>query len=58
MVRSIVEYASPVCNPYTITNKLEAIQRAAARFCFIDFSKLYSIAAMGMLTSLDLEYLF
>ena len=39
MVRSIVEHASPICNSYTITNinKLEAIQRAAARFCLMTF---------------------
>ena len=41
MVRSIIEFASQVWYPYTITNinKFEAIQRAAARFCFNDFSR-------------------
>ena len=39
MVRSIVEFVSPVWDPCTIANinKLEAIQRAAARFCFNNF---------------------
>ena len=57
MVRLIVEYTSPVWDPYTITsiNKLEAIQRAAARFCFNDFSRQSSVTAM--LTALDLPTL-
>ena len=36
-------------------NKLESIQKAAARFCFNDFSRLSSVTAM--LTSLDLPTL-
>ena len=37
----------------TNINKLESIQKAAARFCFNDFSRLSSVTAM--LTSLDLQ---
>ena len=57
MVQSIVEYPSPVWESHTTTNinKLEYIQRAAARFCFNDFSRLSSVTAI--LTLLDLPTL-
>ena len=57
MVQSIIEFASPVWDPYTITNinKLKAIQRAAAGFCFNNFTRQSSITAM--LTALDLPTL-
>ena len=57
MIQSIVEYALPVWDPHNTINitRLESIQRAAARFCFNDFSRLSSVTAM--LTSLDLPTL-
>jgi len=41
MVRPIVEYASPIWDPYTSINinKIEAIQKRAAEFCFNDYSR-------------------
>ena len=55
MVHSIVECASRVWDPYTVTNinKLEPIQRAGDRFCFNNFLRQSSIT--GMLTALDLH---
>ena len=40
MVRPILEYASSVCDPHTNVNiqKLESVQRCAARFCLNDHS--------------------
>ena len=57
MVRPIVEYAAPVWDPHTLVNinKLESIQRTAARFCFNDFSRYSSVT--DMLHSLDLPLL-
>ena len=57
MIRSIVEYALPVWDPHNTINitKLESIQRAVARFCCNDFSRLSSVTTM--LTSLDLPTL-
>ena len=41
MVRPIIEYAASAWDPHTLLNinKLESIQRTAARFCFNDFSR-------------------
>ena len=57
MVRPIVEYASNVWDPHTISNinRVESVQRAAARICFNDFSTYLSVTTM--LTSLDLPTL-
>ena len=57
MVRPIVEYASSVWDPHTTINinKIEAIQKRAARFCLNDFSRHSSVS--NMLTTLDLPTL-
>ena len=54
MVRPVTEYAASVWDPYTLSNinKLESIQRTAARFCFNNFSRFLSVT--NMLTSLNL----
>jgi len=48
MVRPIIEFASPVWDPHTIlyTNKIESIQRSAARFCFNNYSRTSSVTIM------------
>ena len=48
MVRPVIEYASTVWAPYTLTNinLLESIQRRAARFCCDDFSTYSSVTRM------------
>ena len=50
MVCTIVEFAAPVWDPYTLSNiyKLESIQRMVARFCYNDFS-----SVTDMLSSLN-----
>ena len=57
MVRPVIEYAASVWDPYTLSNinKLESIQRTAARFCFNNFSRFSSVT--NMLTSLNLPSL-
>ena len=57
MVRPIVEYASTVWDPHTTMNinKVEAIQRATARFCLNDFARYSSVT--NMLTALNLPSL-
>ena len=57
MVRPVIEYAASVWDPYTLSNinKLETIQRTAARFCFNNFSRFSSVT--NMLTSLNLPSL-
>ena len=57
MVRPIVEYASPIWDPYTTINinKIEAIQNRAARFCFNDYSRQSSVS--NKLYRLDLPTL-
>jgi len=42
MVRRVLEYASTVWDPHTLTNinKIEAVQKRAARICFNDFQHL------------------
>ena len=51
------EYASSVWDPHTNLNiqKLESIQRRAARFCYNNFSRYCSVTSL--LTSLDLPSL-
>ena len=48
MIRSVVEYASPVWSPSTEHNisKLEMVQRRAARFVMNDFSGYSSVSRM------------
>ena len=48
MVRPIIEYASTVWAPHTLTNinQLESIQRRATRFCFNDYSTFSSVTRM------------
>ena len=57
MVRPILEYASSVWDPHTNANiqKLESVQRRAARFCLGDYSRYSSVRSM--LLSLDLPSL-
>jgi len=57
MVRPIVEYASSIWDPHTAINinKIEAIQKRAARFCYNDFSSQSSVS--NMLHRLDLPTL-
>jgi len=57
MVRPILEYASSIWAPHTNVNiqRLEAVQRRAARFCFNNFSPYSSVTSM--LQSLDLQSL-
>ena len=57
MVRPIIEYASTVWAPHTLTNinQLESIQRRAARFCFNDYSTFSSVTRM--ISSLNLPTL-
>ena len=47
-VQPILDYCSTVWSPYTICNinKIEAIQRRAARFVFKDFGRLSSVTSM------------
>ena len=54
MVRPVLEYASTVWDPHTLTNinKIEAVQRRAARFCLNDFSTFSSVT--NMLRTLNL----
>ena len=48
MVPPIIEYASSVWDPHTAINtqKLESIQKRAARFCFNNFSKYCSVSSL------------
>ena len=48
MVRPIIEYASSVWDSHTTINiqKLESIQKRAARFCFNNFSKYCSVSSL------------
>ena len=57
MIRPILEYASSVWDPYTTANiqKLESVQRRAARFCLNDHSRYSSV--INMLLSLNLPSL-
>ena len=57
MVRSIIEFASPVWDPHTAlhVNKIESIQRSAVRFCFNNYSWTNSVTTM--LNKLDLVLL-
>ena len=54
MVCPILEYASPVWDPHTNVNiqKLESVQRRAARFCSGDFSRYSSLTSMLLLLDL------
>ena len=47
-VRPILEYASVVWSPFTRTNidKIEMVQRKAARFVFNDYHRFSSISSM------------
>ena len=58
MVRPILEYASSVWDPHTTANiqKLESVQRRAARFCLNDHSH-YSSVTLNMLLLLNLPSL-
>ena len=57
MVHPILEYVSTVWDPHTSVNinRLEAVQRSAARMCFKDFSRFSSVTTM--LTDLELPTL-
>ena len=57
MVRPILEYASSVWDPHTTANiqKLESVQRRAARFCLNDHSRYSSVT--NILLSLNLPSL-
>ena len=57
MVHPILEYASTIWDPRTSVNidRLEAVQRSAARTCFKDFSRFSSVTTM--LTHLELPTL-
>ena len=57
MVRPILEYASSVWDPHTTINiqRLESVQRRAARFCLNDFSLYTSVTSM--LSTLNLPSL-
>ena len=57
MVRPILEYASSVWDPHTTANiqKLESVQRCAARFCLNDHSRYSSVT--NVLLSLNLPSL-
>ena len=48
MVRPIIEYASPIWDPHSALNinRLESIQRSAARFCFNDYARTSSVTSM------------
>ena len=48
MVRPVLEYASSVWDPHTLNNinKIEAVQRRAARFCLNEFSRHCSVTSM------------
>ena len=48
MVHPIMEYSLTVWDPHTSANinRLEAVQRSAARMCFRDFSRFSSVTAM------------
>jgi len=48
MIRSVLEYASPVWSPSTEHNatKLEMVQRRAARFAINNFSRYLSVSRM------------
>ena len=48
MVWPVIEYASTVWAPYTLTNinQLECIKRRTARFCCNDFSTYSSVTRM------------
>ena len=48
MVRPVLEYASSVWNPHTLNNinKIEVVQRRAARFCLNEFSHHSSVTSM------------
>ena len=54
MVGPIIEYASSVWDPHTTINiqKLESIQKRAARFCFNNFSKYCSVSSLQSALSL------
>ena len=57
MVCPILEYASSVWDPHTTVNiqRLESVQRRAARFCLNDFSHYTSVTSM--LSTLNLPSL-
>ena len=57
MVRPILEYASSIWDPHTNANiqRLESIQRRAARFCLNDLSRYSSVTSM--LSTLNLPSL-
>ena len=48
MVRPILEYSSTVWDPHTSVNinRLESIQKSAARFCYNNYSRFSSVSAM------------
>jgi len=48
MVRPVMEYASTVWDPHTRINinRLENVQRSAARMCYKDFSRFSSVSTM------------
>ena len=52
IVRPIIEYASSVWDPHTTISiqKLESIQKRAARFCFNNFSKYCSVSSLHFST--------
>ena len=59
MIRSILEYASPVWSPYTKQdiNKVERVQRQSAKFIMGDYSSYSSVSNMiEMLNLQSLEH--
>ena len=59
LVRPLIEYSSSVWDPHTkiLTNKLESIQRRAARFCSNDFRSRSPGAVTNMIEKLEWETL-
>ena len=59
LVRPLVEYSSSVWEPYTknLTNKLESVQRRAARFCLNDFRSKSPGCVTNMIKKLEWESL-
>ena len=59
LVRPLVEYSSSVWEPYTknLINKLESVQRRAARFCVNDFKSKSPGCVTNMIKKLEWESL-
>ena len=59
LVRPLIEYSASVWEPHTkiLTNKLESIQRRAARFCLNDFKSKSPSSVTNMIIKLEWESL-